>query len=170
MATTTMAAAKLAAGAIVAASSPAQRTTLTSSFAGVRKQSATAAFGVRSAARTVAFFKLGGESAKSAGIFASQLRDDYDADDVAHYFNYSGMLAAEGTYEKMEKMLETGTHACDILLMMAASEGDVRKIEELVYAGARCDVPDWEGRTALDRACSEEIREMIQKGAVTEAL
>ncbi|CAI7783282.1 unnamed protein product, partial [Closterium sp. NIES-53] len=84
MAATTMAAAKLASGAIAAASSPTQRTNLTSSFAGVRQQSATAAFGVRSTARTVAFFKLGGESAKSAGIFASQLRDDYDADDVAH--------------------------------------------------------------------------------------
>ncbi|CAI5530018.1 unnamed protein product [Closterium sp. Naga37s-1] len=169
MAATTMAAAKLASGAIAAVSNPAQKTTLTSSFAGVRQQSATAAFGVKSTARTVAFFKLGGESAKSAGIFASQLRDDYDADDIAHYFNYSGMLAAEGSYEKMAKMVESGTHACDILLMMAASEGDVRKIEELLFAGARCDVPDWEGRTALDRACSDEIREMIQQGALTGA-
>ncbi|CAI5988761.1 unnamed protein product [Closterium sp. NIES-64] len=170
MAATTMAAAKIASGAIAAVSNPAQGTTLTSSFAGVRQQSATAAFGVKSTARTVAFFKLGGESAKSAGIFASQLRDDYDVDDIAHYFNYSGMLAAEGSYEKMAKMVESGTHACDILLMMAASEGDVRKIEELLYAGARCDVPDWEGRTALDRACSAEIREMIQQGALTGAI
>ncbi|CAI5488003.1 unnamed protein product [Closterium sp. Naga37s-1] len=170
MAATTMAAAKIASGAIAAVSNPAQRTTLTSSFAGVRQQSATAAFGVKSTARTVAFFKLGGESAKSAGIFGSQLRDDYDVDDIAHYFNYSGMLAAEGSYEKMAKMVESGTHACDILLMMAASEGDVRKIEELLYAGARCDVPDWEGRTALDRACSAEIREMIQQGALTGAI
>ena len=34
--------------------------------------------------RTVAFFKIGGQNAKSAGIFASQSRDEYDADDVAH--------------------------------------------------------------------------------------
>ena len=83
------------------------------------------------------------------------------------YFNYSGMLASEGTYDKMEQMLATGTHACDILLMMAASEGDIRKIEELLFAGARCDVPDLDGRTALDRACNEEVREMISQGALT---
>ena len=30
-----------------------------------------------------------------AGVYASQTRDDFSADDVEHYFNYMGMLATE---------------------------------------------------------------------------
>ena len=30
-----------------------------------------------------------------AGVYASQSRDDFSADDVEHYFNYMGMLATE---------------------------------------------------------------------------
>ena len=30
-----------------------------------------------------------------AGVYASQKREDYSADDVEHYFNYMGMLATE---------------------------------------------------------------------------
>ena len=29
------------------------------------------------------------------GVYASQTRDDFSADDVEHYFNYMGMLATE---------------------------------------------------------------------------
>ena len=76
-----------------------------------------------------------------------------------------GMLAVEGTYSKMEALLDTGIHPVDILLLMAASEGDRPKIQELLNAGARCDVKDNDGRTALDRAVDEEIRELIQSGA-----
>lgn len=43
----------------------------------------------------------------------------------------------EGTYDKMERLLAQGAHPVDILLLLAASEGDHRKIEELVRAGAR---------------------------------
>ena len=76
------------------------------------------------------------------------------------YFNYMGMLAVEGTYDKMEALLNQDIHPVDILLMLAASEGDRPKIEELLRAGAKYDVKDVDGRTALDRA-SEEIREFI---------
>lgn len=48
------------------------------------------------------------------------------------------MLAAEGTYDKMEQLLGQGAHPVDILLLLAASEGDTGKIEELLRAGARC--------------------------------
>jgi len=71
-----------------------------------------------------------------------------------------GMLAVEGTYDKMEALLNQDIHPVDILLMLAASEGDRPKIEELLRAGAKYDVKDVDGRTALDRA-SEEIREFI---------
>lgn len=47
-----------------------------------------------------------------------------------------GMLAVEGTYDKMEALLNQNIHPVDILLMMAASEGDRPKIEELLKAGA----------------------------------
>jgi hypothetical protein len=64
------------------------------------------------------------------------------------YFNYMGMLAVEGTYDKMEALLNQGIHPVDILLMLAASEGDKPKIEELLRAGAKFDVKDVDGRTA----------------------
>ena len=31
----------------------------------------------------------------SAGVYGSQKREDFSADDVEHYFNYMGMLATE---------------------------------------------------------------------------
>jgi hypothetical protein len=43
-----------------------------------------------------------------------------------------GMLAVEGTYDKLEALLDTGIHPVDLLLLMAASEGDIPKIEELL--------------------------------------
>ena len=77
------------------------------------------------------------------------------------YFNYMGMLAVEGTYDKMETLLSQNIHPVDILLMMAASEGDKPKIEELLRAGASYTVKDVNGLTALDKAGSEEIKDFI---------
>jgi hypothetical protein len=39
---------------------------------------------------------------------APQSRADYNADDVEHYFNYMGCLAVEGTYDRMEEMMQQG--------------------------------------------------------------
>ncbi|XP_068669328.1 protein LHCP TRANSLOCATION DEFECT [Aristolochia californica] len=110
-----------------------------------------------------AWFRFGknGVDAEGAGIYGSQNRDDFDRDDVEQYFNYMGMLAVEGTYDKMEALLSQNIHPVDILLMLAASEGDKPKIEELIRAGANYDVKDADGRTALDRAVSDEIQEFI---------
>nr|CAD1819246.1 unnamed protein product [Ananas comosus var. bracteatus] len=91
----------------------------------------------------------------------SQSRDDFDRDDVEQYFNYMGMLAVEGSYDKMEALLNQNIHPVDILLMLAASEGDKPKIEELLRAGAKYDVKDADGRTALDRVANDEIKELI---------
>ncbi|KAG9159988.1 hypothetical protein Leryth_005736 [Lithospermum erythrorhizon] len=119
--------------------------------------------GPSSNARTTCWFKFGknGVDAEGAGIYGSQSRDDFDRDDVEQYFNYMGMLAVEGTYDKMEALLKQNIHPVDILLMMAASEGDKPKLEELLRAGANYTVKDVDGRTALDRADSDEIREFI---------
>ncbi|KAJ0047134.1 hypothetical protein Pint_04196 [Pistacia integerrima] len=77
------------------------------------------------------------------------------------YFNYMGMLAVEGTYDKMEALLSQNIHPVDILLMLAASEGDKPKIEELMRAGANYTVKDADGWTALDRAAGDEIKDFI---------
>lgn len=71
------------------------------------------------------------------------------------------MLAVEGTYDKMEALLSMNIHPADILLMMAASEGDKPKIEELLKAGAKYDVKDAGGKTALDKAVNDEIKNFI---------
>lgn len=72
-----------------------------------------------------------------------------------------GMLAVEGSYDKMEALLSLNIQPVDILLMMASSEGDKPKIEELLRAGAKYDVKDGDGRTAIDRAANDEIRDLI---------
>ncbi|MQM11434.1 hypothetical protein Taro_044341 [Colocasia esculenta] len=109
------------------------------------------------------WFKFGnrGVDSEGAGIYGSQTRDDFGRDDVEQYFNYMGMLAVEGTYDRMEALLNQSIHPVDILLMMAASEGDKPKIEELLRAGAKYDVKDADGKTALDRAVNDEIKELI---------
>ncbi|KAK2984833.1 hypothetical protein RJ640_004658, partial [Escallonia rubra] len=121
--------------------------------------------------RATCWFKFGknGVDAEGAGIYGSQNREDFDRDDVEQYFNYMGMLAVEGTYDKMNALLSQNIHPVDILLMMAASEGDKPKIEELLRAGAKYTVPDSDGRTALDRAASEEIKDFILEFSVQKA-
>ncbi|KAG8492584.1 hypothetical protein CXB51_010011 [Gossypium anomalum] len=154
--------------------------------------------GPSNGSRTQCWFKFGknGVDAEGAGIYGSQKRDDFDKDDVEqhpnavlyvgsgqarpsvatcipntmkYYFNYMGMLAVEGSYDKMEALLNQNIHPVDILLMLAASEGDKPKIEELLRAGAGYDVKDADGRTAIDRAVNEEIKDFILGFSVQKA-
>ncbi|XP_016717409.2 protein LHCP TRANSLOCATION DEFECT [Gossypium hirsutum] len=127
--------------------------------------------GPSNGSRTQCWFKFGknGVDAEGAGIYGSQKRDDFDKDDVEQYFNYMGMLAVEGSYDKMEALLNQNIHPVDILLMLAASEGDQPKIEELLRAGAVYDVKDADGRTAVDRAVNEEIKDFILGFSVQKA-
>ncbi|WCJ37194.1 Protein LHCP TRANSLOCATION DEFECT [Euphorbia peplus] len=126
--------------------------------------------GPSNGSRLKCWFKFGsnGVDAEGAGIYGSQSRDDFDRDDVEQYFNYMGMLAVEGTYDKMEALLNQDIHPVDILLLLAASEGDKPKIEELLRAGASYSVKDADGRTALDRA-DEEVKEFILGFSVQKA-
>ena len=39
-------------------------------------------------------------------------RSSFDVQEVEDYFNYMGMLAAEGTYDRLEKMLECTLNEC----------------------------------------------------------
>ncbi|CAJ1964503.1 unnamed protein product [Sphenostylis stenocarpa] len=147
---------------------------LASRFLGIKKSvgwlSLTCRFGPSNGSKTTCWFKFGknGVDAEGAGIYGSQGRDDFDRDDVEQYFNYMGMLAVDGTYDKMEALLNLKIHPVDILLLLAASEGDKPKIEELLRAGAKYDVKDGDGRTALDRA-NEEIKDFILNFSVQRA-
>ncbi|KAF5478871.1 hypothetical protein F2P56_005398 [Juglans regia] len=127
--------------------------------------------GPSNGSRAKCWFKFGksGVDAEGAGIYGSQTREDFDRDDVEQYFNYMGMLAVEGSYDKMDALLSQNIHPVDIILMMAASEGDKPKIEELLRAGASYKVKDADGRTALDRAASDEIKDFILSFSVQKA-
>lgn len=80
-----------------------------------------------------------------------------------------GMLAVEGSYDKMDALLNQNIDPVDIILLMAASEGDKPKIEELLSAGASYTVKDADGRTALDRAANDEIKDFILSFSVQKA-
>lgn len=77
----------------------------------------------------------------------AQDRDQYEKVDVEYYFNYMGCLAVEGTYDRMYKLVDgartllrrasccahasaAGLHPIDIILLFAAAEADLPKIEE----------------------------------------
>ncbi|KAG2328463.1 hypothetical protein Bca52824_011191 [Brassica carinata] len=143
------------------------RKLLSSRFLGTKKLKLRMLHGPSNGSRTTCWFKFGknGVDAESAGIYGSQSRDDFDKDDVEQVvfslFQLMGMLAVEGTYSKMEALLNLNIHPVDILLMLAATEGDKPKIEELLRANANYTVKDADGRTALNRASSEEIRDLI---------
>lgn len=74
------------------------------------------------------------------GIYASQTRDDFSDDDVGFYFEYMGMLAADGDYSRLDRMKSAGLAPVDLLLLMAAGEGDAPKVAEMLRAGAKTDV------------------------------
>jgi ankyrin repeat protein len=81
---------------------------------------------------------------------------------VEDYFNYMGMLAAEGTYDRLEKMLESELEPVDLLLLMACSENDAPKVEELLRAGADTNVKDLEGKSPMELCTKDEIKELLR--------
>ncbi|MQL41426.1 hypothetical protein EI012_26320, partial [Escherichia coli] len=93
-----------------------------SGFLGVRKKVGwlrlTSEIGPSNGSRATCWFRFGknGVDAEGAGIYGSQSREDFDRDDVEQYFNYMGMLAVEGTYDKMEALLNQNIPPVDILL------------------------------------------------------
>eukprot|EP00982_Pelagococcus_subviridis_P007677 30706-Pelagococcus_subviridis.AAC.5 len=89
------------------------------------------------------------QNSDKAGIVGSQGRDDYEAEDVEYYFNYMGILADEGSNDRMDALVEAGKHPIDIILLFAAAEGDTPKIEEILEAGADASVTDLDGNTPM---------------------
>lgn len=98
---------------------------------------------------------------KSAGMVGGQSRDDYTLDDVEQYFNYMGMLAVDGSYDRMEQYIDMKLHPIDILLLWASAEGDDPKVEELLNAGASRDVQDMNGKKPADLAGNERVTQLL---------
>ena len=89
------------------------------------------------------------QNSDEAWIVGSQGRDDYEAEDVEYYFNYMGILADEGSNDRMDALVEAGKHPIDIILLFDAAEGDTPKIEEILEAGADASVTDLDGNTPM---------------------
>ncbi|PNH06239.1 Protein LHCP TRANSLOCATION DEFECT [Tetrabaena socialis] len=119
-----------------------------------------------------AWFKFGknGQNAEDAGIVGSQGRDEYNYDDVEAYFNYMGFLATEGTYDRMEAMLATKMHHIDIILLLACSENDTPKVQEILKAGADPTVRGLDGKTPLELAAKPELRAMLEKALASKGV
>ena len=115
--------------------------------------------------RVRAFFNFNKKSLRTtsedAGIYGSQGRDEYGYDDVEQYFNYMGMLATEGSYDKLQEMVDTGLHPADILLIWACKENDYPKVGELLRAGADKNVKDLNGKSPRELTTSEEVLALL---------
>ncbi|GIL54287.1 hypothetical protein Vafri_9852 [Volvox africanus] len=114
---------------------------------------------------TANFFRFGknGFKAEDAGIVGSQGRDDYTYDDVEQYFNYMGFLATEGTYDRMEALLKSGLHCIDIILLLACSENDTPKVQEILKAGADPTVRGLDGKDPLELATKPELINLLKE-------
>ena len=84
-----------------------------------------------------------------------------DTDDVEQYFNDMGILAEDGTYDRMQAYLNSGLHLVDILLFWTSSEGDDPKVQELLDAEASVETKDMKGNTPFDLADNDCVRERI---------
>lgn len=59
---------------------------------------------------------------------------------MGFYYEYMGMLASDGDYNRLDRMRAAGLPPVDLLLLMAAGEGDAPKVAEMLRAGAKTDV------------------------------
>jgi ankyrin repeat protein len=118
---------------------------------------------VSNGCKVQAFFKFGknGADSRSAGAYGNLSRDDFDRTEMEHYFNYTGRLAVEQTYDTFNKYEEIGMHPVDVILLWASEEGDLPKVEEVLEAGADVNVKDLNGKTPLELASSDDVKEAL---------
>eukprot|EP00798_Chlamydomonas_sp_ICE-L_P021844 gene21844-28874_t len=111
------------------------------------------------------FFKFGknGMGSEAAGIYGAQGKGDYDADDLEQYFNYMGFLAEEGTYDRMEKLSAKGLIPIDAILILAASENDFPKIQEILKAGANPLATDCDGKTPMELCSAVAVKDLLKE-------
>lgn len=55
-----------------------------------------------------------------------------------------------------------GLDPVDVLLLMAASENDSPKVEELLAAGANLNITDNKGKSPLELASKQEVKDLIE--------
>lgn len=55
-----------------------------------------------------------------------------------------------------------GLDPVDVLLLMAASENDTPKVEELLAAGANINIADNKGKSPVDLATKPEVKDMLE--------
>lgn len=114
--------------------------------------------------RCHAFFNFNKNAAESN--VTTKSRSDFDMQEVEDYFNYMGMLAAEGNYDSLDVLMESGLEPVDLLLLMACSEDDFPKVEEVLGAGANVGVKNpADGKTPIEMCTKEEIKELLQANA-----
>ena len=107
-----------------------------------------------------AFFNFNKNAAESNVSIKS--RTDFDMQEVEDYFNYMGMLAAAGNYDSLDVLMESGLEPVDILLLMACSENDFPKVEEVLGAGADVSVKNpADGKTPMELCTKEDIKELL---------
>jgi ankyrin repeat protein len=90
-------------------------------------------------------------------------RDDFDRVEMEQYFNYSGRLAVEQTYDTFDKYLDQGMHPVDVILLWACEEGDGPKVEEVLNAGAHINVKDLNGKTPMELATADDVKDLLQQ-------
>lgn len=105
----------------------------------------------------------------AAGIYGNLARDDFDFVEMEQYFNYTGRLAVEQTYDSFNEYKNSGLHPIDVILFWAAEEGDVPKVEEVLAAGADPSIKDLNGKTAVELAADSETREVIEAAMAASA-
>eukprot|EP00200_Dunaliella_tertiolecta_P002081 CAMPEP_0202343270 /NCGR_PEP_ID=MMETSP1126-20121109/3466_1 /ASSEMBLY_ACC=CAM_ASM_000457 /TAXON_ID=3047 /ORGANISM="Dunaliella tertiolecta, Strain CCMP1320" /LENGTH=163 /DNA_ID=CAMNT_0048934321 /DNA_START=130 /DNA_END=621 /DNA_ORIENTATION=- len=88
--------------------------------------------------------------------------DYYDEDEVEHYFNYMGLLATEGTYDRMN-LLKSMHDPAHVILLLACQENDDPKIAELLAAGVDLNVKDNNGKTPLELATKPEALALMKE-------
>lgn len=122
----------------------------------------------RNGCKVHAWFKFGknGADSKEAGIYGNLTREDFDKTEMEQYFNYTGRLAVEQTYDSFNAYVESGAHPVDVILVWSSEEGDLPKVEEVLAAGADPTFRDLNGKTASELALNDEIKQAIAAAAV----
>lgn len=91
-------------------------------------------------------------------------RDDYEYQDADDYFCCSGLLAAEGTYERLEAWTDADVHPIDMILIMSCVENDAPKVEEVLDAGAQASLKDpRNGITPIELCTDPDIKAMLER-------
>ena len=96
-------------------------------------------------------------------VYGDLSRDEYEYDDVEQYYNYMGLNAIGIEYSVFQEPINAGMHPADCILMLAAMEADMPKIEEMLTAGANPDATNHEGKTVKELAKNDEVRDELSK-------